>query len=75
MMQLSIGNLERMDEVRGTGSVRPGPCNVAVAIYFVSRVIPEELLGYIRITIEHAGPGSWKTLEQAVLLHCVVDCL
>ena len=67
MMPLSIGNLESIDVVRGAGSVRYGPQNVGGVINFVTRAIPEKFSGEIGTTIEHAGHGGWKKLNQAFL--------
>ncbi|MEW5072891.1 TonB-dependent receptor plug domain-containing protein, partial [Pseudomonas aeruginosa] len=67
MMPLSIGNLESIDVVRGAGSVRYGPQNVGGVINFVTRAIPEKLSGEVGTTLEHAGHGGWKKLNQAFL--------
>ncbi|PXB84652.1 TonB-dependent siderophore receptor, partial [Pseudomonas aeruginosa] len=44
-----------------------GPQNVGGVINFVTRAIPEKFSGEIGTTIEHAGHGGWKKLNQAFL--------
>ncbi|MGC3513132.1 TonB-dependent siderophore receptor, partial [Pseudomonas aeruginosa] len=63
---LSIGNLESIDVVRGPGSVRYGPQTVGGVINFVTRAIPVKFSGEIGTTIEQAGHGGWKNLNQAL---------
>ncbi|MBM7059713.1 TonB-dependent siderophore receptor [Pseudomonas sp. UL073] len=64
---VAVGNLEKIDVVRGGGAVRYGPQNVGGIINFVTREIPETQAGNINVGTEVAGHGGFKTQTSAFL--------
>ncbi|UXJ55634.1 TonB-dependent siderophore receptor [Pseudomonas citronellolis] len=61
------GSYDSIDVVRGAGSVRYGPQNVGGVINFVTRAIPEKFSGEVGTTVEHAGHGGWKQMQNAFI--------
>jgi len=64
---VGIGNLDRVDVVRGGGSVRFGPQNVGGIINFVTRAIPKEFSRDVNIETQGAEHGGLKTTTSAFI--------
>ena len=61
-----LGNIERVDVVRGAGSVRYGPQNVGGIINFVTRAIPEDFKADASIGTDwYSHGGHVKTTPSA----------
>lgn len=59
---LVLGNIERVDVVRGAGSVRYGPQNVGGIINFVTRPIPEDFAVNLSVGADmYSNNGHVKT--------------
>ncbi len=73
MAPVSLGNIESVDVVRGTGSVRFGPQNVGGIINFATRSIPESFKGTVALNSEYATGTDQVKLSPSLFVGGTLD--